>query len=58
MLLLFLLIATSVSAELGQHSFLDGNAKASATLNAIIDGAGSLGVAVGPLLAGYFSASS
>lgn len=68
MLLLFLLgilvngpyalITTSVSAELGQHSCLDGNAKALATVTAIIDGTGSLGAAVGPFLAGFFSATS
>lgn len=68
MLLLFLLgilvngpyalITTSVSAELGQHSCLEGNSKALATVTAIIDGTGSLGAAVGPFLAGFFSASS
>lgn len=36
---------------------MDGNAKALATVTAIIDGTGSLGAAVGPLLAGLFSAS-
>lgn len=68
MLLLFLLgilvngpyalITTSVSAELGQHSSLEGNSKALATVTAIIDGTGSLGAAVGPFLAGFFSATS
>lgn len=54
----YALITTSVSAELGQHSCLDGNAKALATVTAIIDGTGSLGAAVGPFLAGFFSATS
>lgn len=53
----YALITTSVSAELGQHSCLEGNAKALATVTAIIDGTGSLGAAVGPFLAGFFSAS-
>lgn len=42
---------------LGQHSTLEGNAKALATVTAIIDGTGSLGAAVGPFLAGFFSTS-
>lgn len=49
----YALITTSVSAELGQHSSLDGNAKALATVTAIIDGTGSLGAAVGPFLTGF-----
>lgn len=53
----YALITTSVSAELGQHSCLQGNSKALATVTAIIDGTGSLGAAVGPFLAGFFSAS-
>lgn len=39
----YALITTSVSAELGQHSSLEGNAKALATVTAIIDGTGSIG---------------
>lgn len=54
----YALITTSVSAELGQHSTLEGNAKALATVTAIIDGTGSIGAAVGPLLAGMISARS
>jgi MFS transporter, OPA family, solute carrier family 37 (glycerol-3-phosphate transporter), member 1/2 len=46
------LITTSVSAELGQHKSLEGNAKALATVTSIIDGTGSIGAAVGPLIAG------
>lgn len=53
----YALITTSVSAELGQHNCLEGNAKALATVTAIIDGTGSLGAAVGPFLTGFFSAS-
>ncbi|TMW44846.1 hypothetical protein DOY81_010080 [Sarcophaga bullata] len=51
----YALITTSVSAELGQHSSLEGNAKALATVTAIIDGTGSIGAAVGPLMAGVVS---
>ncbi|XP_061391362.1 LOW QUALITY PROTEIN: glucose-6-phosphate exchanger SLC37A2 [Musca vetustissima] len=51
----YALITTSVSAELGQHSSLEGNAKALATVTAIIDGTGSIGAAVGPLMAGMIS---
>lgn len=53
----YALITTSVSAELGQHNSLEGNSKALATVTAIIDGTGSLGAAVGPFLAGFFSSS-
>ncbi|XP_059613995.1 glucose-6-phosphate exchanger SLC37A2 isoform X2 [Phlebotomus argentipes] len=53
----YALITTSVSAELGQHSCLEGNSKALATVTAIIDGTGSIGAAVGPLLAGLVSTS-
>jgi len=48
----YALITTSVSAELGQHKSLKGNAKAVATVTSIIDGTGSIGAAVGPLIAG------
>ncbi|XP_030382308.1 glucose-6-phosphate exchanger SLC37A2 isoform X2 [Scaptodrosophila lebanonensis] len=51
----YALITTSVSAELGQHSSLEGNSNALATVTAIIDGTGSVGAAVGPLLAGLIS---
>uniref|UniRef100_U5EYR0 Sugar phosphate exchanger 3 n=1 Tax=Corethrella appendiculata TaxID=1370023 RepID=U5EYR0_9DIPT len=53
----YALITTSVSAELGTHKSLNGNAKALATVTAIIDGTGSIGAAVGPLLAGVVSTS-
>lgn len=39
----YALITTAVSAELGTHSSLEGNAKALATVTAIIDGTGSIG---------------
>ncbi|EDW73917.2 uncharacterized protein Dwil_GK21661 [Drosophila willistoni] len=51
----YALITTSVSAELGQHSSIEGNSNALATVTAIIDGTGSIGAAVGPLLAGLIS---
>lgn len=54
----YALITTSVSAELGQHSSLEGNSNALATVTAIIDGTGSIGAAVGPLLAGFISSHS
>jgi len=47
----FSLITTAVSAELGQHESLKGSSKALATVTAIIDGTGSIGAAVGPLIA-------
>lgn len=53
----YALITTSVSAELGQHRSLEGNSKALATVIAIIDGTGSIGATVGPLLAGLVSSS-
>ncbi|XP_058458727.1 glucose-6-phosphate exchanger SLC37A2 isoform X2 [Malaya genurostris] len=53
----YALITTSISAELGQHSSLNGNSKALATVTAIIDGTGSIGAAVGPLFAGLISPS-
>lgn len=49
----YALITTAVSAELGTHPSLDKNSKALATVTAIIDGTGSIGAAVGPLLAGF-----
>lgn len=39
----YALITTAVSAELGTHKSLRGNAKALATVASIIDGTGSLG---------------
>lgn len=51
------LITTAVSADLGTHSSLNGNSRALATVTAIIDGTGSVGAALGPLLTGYISAT-
>ncbi|CAN4085297.1 unnamed protein product [Withania somnifera] len=54
----YALITTAVSADLGTHSSLKGNSRALATVTAIIDGTGSTGAAIGPLLTGYISANS
>lgn len=54
----YALITTAVSADLGTHSSLKGNSRALATVTAIIDGTGSVGAAIGPLLTGYISATS
>ncbi|XP_066495418.1 glucose-6-phosphate exchanger SLC37A2 [Tiliqua scincoides] len=54
----YALITTAVSADLGTHESLKGNAKALSTVTAIIDGTGSIGAALGPLLAGLISSSS
>eukprot|EP00250_Pteridium_aquilinum_P016777 c23288_g2_i1 orf=375-2480(-) len=53
----YALITTAVSADLGTHKSLKGNSKALATVTAIIDGTGSVGAAVGPLLTGYIAES-
>ncbi|XP_041857698.1 glucose-6-phosphate exchanger SLC37A1 [Melanotaenia boesemani] len=52
----YALITTAVSADLGTHKSLKGNARALSTVTAIIDGTGSVGAALGPLLAGLLSA--
>uniref|UniRef100_A0A4W3KCD5 Solute carrier family 37 member 1 n=1 Tax=Callorhinchus milii TaxID=7868 RepID=A0A4W3KCD5_CALMI len=49
------LITTAVSTDLGTHTSLMGNSKALSTVTAIIDGTGSIGAALGPLLAGLIS---
>jgi OPA family glycerol-3-phosphate transporter-like MFS transporter 1/2 len=54
----YALITTAVSADLGTHDSLKGNARALATVTAIIDGTGSIGAAVGPMLTGYISTHS
>ena len=54
----YALITTAVSADLGTHSSLNGNSRALATVAAVIDGTGSVGAAIGPLLTGYISAES
>ncbi|PKA60679.1 Putative glycerol-3-phosphate transporter 1 [Apostasia shenzhenica] len=54
----YALITTAVSADLGTHGSLKGNSRALATVTAIIDGTGSVGAAIGPLLTGYLSTIS
>ncbi|CAB3233456.1 unnamed protein product [Arctia plantaginis] len=54
----YALITTAVSAELGTHHSLAGSARALATVTAIIDGTGSVGAAIGPMLAGVVSSHS
>ena len=49
------LITTAVAADLGTQGFSGGSSRALATVTAIIDGTGSVGAALGPLLAGYVS---
>lgn len=51
----YALITTAVSADLGTHSSLKGDLRALATVTAIIDGTGSAGAALGPLLTGFLS---
>ncbi|XP_035629366.1 glucose-6-phosphate exchanger SLC37A1-like isoform X1 [Oncorhynchus keta] len=51
----YALITTAVAADLGTHKSLKGNARALSTVTAIIDGTGSIGAAIGPLLAGVLS---
>lgn len=51
----YALITTAVAADLGTHASLCGNAKALSTVTAIIDGTGSIGAALGPLLTGVLS---
>ncbi|XP_060592082.1 glucose-6-phosphate exchanger SLC37A2-like isoform X2 [Ruditapes philippinarum] len=51
----YALITTAVSADLGTHKSLKGNSRALASVTAIIDGTGSIGAAIGPLLTGVIS---
>lgn len=51
----YALITTAVSADLGTHPSLRGDSRALATVTAIIDGTGSVGAAIGPLLTGFLS---
>nr|CAH8866562.1 unnamed protein product [Trichobilharzia regenti] len=48
----YCLITTAVSADLGTHPSLAENSRALATVTGIIDGTGSVGAALGPLLCG------
>ncbi|PPR96249.1 hypothetical protein GOBAR_AA24433 [Gossypium barbadense] len=49
------LLVNTVDANLGTQYMIKGNSRALATVTAIIDGTGSVGRALGPLLAGYIS---
>ncbi|KAL2502556.1 putative glycerol-3-phosphate transporter 5 [Forsythia ovata] len=49
------LITTAVATDLGTKALIKGNSRALATVTAIIDGTGSVGAALGPLLVGYIS---
>ncbi|KAF3453033.1 hypothetical protein FNV43_RR03466 [Rhamnella rubrinervis] len=51
----YALITTAVATDLGTQTLVGGNSRALATVTAIIDGTGSVGAALGPLLAGYIS---
>jgi len=51
----YALITTAVSADLGTHPDFRGSARALATVTAIIDATGSIGAALGPLMAGPLS---
>ncbi|CAD7704061.1 unnamed protein product [Ostreobium quekettii] len=48
----YALITTAVSADLGTHESIASNRNALSTVTAIIDGMGSLGATVGPMLTG------
>jgi len=48
-------LGVNIVLLLGTHSSLGENSKALATVTAIIDGTGSIGAAIGPLLAGLVS---
>ncbi|BFZ25540.1 hypothetical protein BsWGS_28579 [Bradybaena similaris] len=54
----YALITTAVSADLGTHKTLRNSAKALGMVSAIIDGTGSIGAAIGPMLTGVISGSS
>ena len=49
------LISSAVSADLGTHKSLRGNAAALSTVTGIIDGTGSIGAAFAQYLVGYIS---
>jgi len=49
------LITKTISADLGTHGSLKGNSRALATVTAIIDGTGSVGASMGPLLIDFIS---
>ncbi|CAA7407269.1 unnamed protein product [Spirodela intermedia] len=49
------LITTAVATDLATQDLIKGDSRALATVTAIIDGTGSVGAALGPLLTGYIS---
>ncbi|XP_063715538.1 glucose-6-phosphate exchanger SLC37A2-like [Symsagittifera roscoffensis] len=49
------LITTAVAADLGTHPSIGSSSRALATVTSIIDGTGSVGAALGPLMAGVVS---
>ena len=49
------LISAAISADLGKHESVVGNAQAEATVTGIVDGTGSAGAALGQLLVGILS---
>ncbi|KAG1690859.1 hypothetical protein DVH05_027461 [Phytophthora capsici] len=49
------LISTAISADLGTHESIRGNAEALATVTGIIDGTGSVGAALVQYLVGYLA---
>ncbi|CAI8027707.1 Putative glycerol-3-phosphate transporter 3 [Geodia barretti] len=51
----YAIITTAVSSDLGTHKSIKNNQNAKATVTAIIDGTGSIGAALGPLLVGWLS---
>ncbi|XP_059176325.1 glucose-6-phosphate exchanger SLC37A2-like [Physella acuta] len=53
----YALITTAVSADLGTHKSVRGNAKALGMVTAVIDGTGSIGAAIGPMLTGVVSST-
>ena len=51
----YITISTAVTSDLGTHPSLKGSKNARAMVTGIINGTGSLGAAVGPLIAGWIS---
>jgi OPA family glycerol-3-phosphate transporter-like MFS transporter 1/2 len=49
------IISSAISADLGTHKLLQGNASAMSTVTGIIDGTGSAGAAVGQILVAWIS---
>ena len=49
------LISTAISADLGTHESIRGNAEALSTVTGIIDGSGSIGAALVQYLVGYLA---